>query len=82
MQILIPGDGTFSFEEFVQVMANVGGISEDSEENEEEELRQAFRVSCTYFHSFFRALSTWYHYHYHTTTASVVVEVANSDIFD
>lgn len=38
------GDGTFSFEEFVQVMANMGGISEQSIEDEEEELRQAFRV--------------------------------------
>lgn len=43
-EIDIDGDGSFSFEEFVQVMANVGGISENSEENEEEELRQAFRV--------------------------------------
>ncbi|XP_012938778.1 calmodulin-A [Aplysia californica] len=43
-EIDINGDGTFSFEEFVQVMANVGGISENSEEDEEEELRQAFRV--------------------------------------
>ncbi|XP_055891285.1 neo-calmodulin-like isoform X1 [Biomphalaria glabrata] len=43
-EIDIDGDGTFSFEEFVQVMANVGGISENSEEDEEEELRQAFRV--------------------------------------
>ncbi|CAL1547707.1 unnamed protein product [Lymnaea stagnalis] len=43
-EIDIDGDGTFSFEEFVQVMANVGGISENSEEDEEEELRQAFRI--------------------------------------
>lgn len=43
-EIDIDGDGTFSFEEFVQVMANMGGISETSEEDEEEELRQAFRV--------------------------------------
>ena len=40
------GDGTFSFEEFVQVMANMGGISEQSEEDEEKELREAFKVSC------------------------------------
>ena len=39
------GDGTFSFEEFVQVMANMGGISEQSEEDEEKELREAFKVS-------------------------------------
>ena len=44
----IAGDGTFSFEEFVQVMANMGGISENTEEDEEEELRQAFRVGCPY----------------------------------
>ncbi|XP_069109317.1 calmodulin-beta-like [Argopecten irradians] len=43
-EIDIDGDGTFGFEEFVQVMANMGGISEQSEEDEEEELRQAFRV--------------------------------------
>ncbi|XP_048736680.1 calmodulin-beta-like [Ostrea edulis] len=43
-EIDIDGDGTFSFEEFVQVMANMGGISEQSAEDEEEELRQAFRV--------------------------------------
>lgn len=43
-EIDIDGDGTFSFEEFVQVMANIGGISEQSVEDEEEELRQAFRV--------------------------------------
>ena len=38
------GDGTFTFEEFVAVMANMGGISEHPEEDEEEELRQAFKV--------------------------------------
>lgn len=43
-EIDIDGDGTFSFEEFVQVMANMGGLAEQSEEDEEEELRQAFRV--------------------------------------
>ncbi|KAK3085639.1 hypothetical protein FSP39_006494 [Pinctada imbricata] len=43
-EIDIDGDGTFSFEEFVQVMANMGGLSsEQSVEDEEEELRQAFR---------------------------------------
>ncbi|WAR06186.1 CALM-like protein [Mya arenaria] len=40
----IRGDGTFSFEEFVQVMANMGGLSEQSEEDEEKELKQAFTV--------------------------------------
>lgn len=48
LPFLLLGDGTFSFEEFVQVMANVGGISENSVEDEEEELRQAFRVSTTF----------------------------------
>lgn len=43
-EIDIDGDGTFSFEEFVQVMANVGGISEGGDENEEEELREAFKL--------------------------------------
>ncbi|PVD21372.1 hypothetical protein C0Q70_19545 [Pomacea canaliculata] len=43
-EIDIDGDGTFSFEEFVQVMANMGGLNENSAEDEEEELRQAFRV--------------------------------------
>ena len=40
------GDGTFTFEEFVAVMANMGGISEHPEEDEEEELRQAFKVEA------------------------------------
>ena len=50
IQTIIPqtieclGDGTFTFEEFVAVMANMGGISEHPEEDEEEELRQAFKV--------------------------------------
>ncbi|ESO89750.1 hypothetical protein LOTGIDRAFT_192654 [Lottia gigantea] len=43
-EIDIDGDGLFSFEEFAQVMANMGGLNENSEEDEEEELRQAFRV--------------------------------------
>ncbi len=40
----IDGDGTFSFEEFVQLMFNMGNISEISEEQEEKELRDAFKV--------------------------------------
>ena len=52
MLIAFAGDGTFSFEEFVQVMANMGGISsEQSVEDEEEELRQAFRVPYTTGHT-------------------------------
>lgn len=45
--LCIVGDGTFSFEEFVQVMANMGGISENPEEDEEKELQQAFKVTRT-----------------------------------
>lgn len=37
-------DGTFSFDEFVQLMYNMGGLSEISEEQEEQELRDAFKV--------------------------------------
>ena len=40
----IDGDGTFSFEEFVQLMFNMGNITEISEEQEEQELRDAFKV--------------------------------------
>lgn len=40
----IDGDGTFSFDEFVQLMYNMGGLSEISEEQEELELRDAFKV--------------------------------------
>ncbi len=40
----IDGDGTFSFEEFVQLMFNMGNIAEISEEQEEKELRDAFKV--------------------------------------
>ncbi|CAF0920846.1 unnamed protein product [Brachionus calyciflorus] len=40
----IDGDGTFSFEEFVQLMYNMGNISEISEEQEDKELREAFKV--------------------------------------
>ena len=49
--IIVIGDGTFSFEEFVQVMANMGGLSEQSEEDEEKELRQAFTVSLGHSYS-------------------------------
>ena len=38
------GDGTFSFDEFVQLMYNMGNLSEISEEQEEAELRDAFKV--------------------------------------
>ncbi len=43
-EIDIDGDGNFTFDEFVQLMFNMGNLSERSEEQEEMELRQAFRV--------------------------------------
>lgn len=42
------GDGNFTFDEFVQLMFNMGNLSERSEEQEEQELRQAFKVN--FFH--------------------------------
>jgi Ca2+-binding EF-hand superfamily protein len=44
----IDGDGTFSFDEFVQLMYNMGGLSEISEEQEELELRDAFKVYISF----------------------------------
>ena len=46
----IDGDGTFSFEEFVQLMFNMGNLSEISEEQEEKELRDAFKVRLIIFY--------------------------------
>ena len=45
------GDGTFSFEEFVQLMYNMGSLAEISEEQEEAELREAFRVNLNHFYT-------------------------------
>jgi calmodulin len=45
----IDGDGTFSFEEFVQLMYNMGNLSEISEEEEDKELKDAFRVKLTFY---------------------------------
>ena len=45
------GDGTFSFDEFVQLMYNMGNLAEISEEQEEAELREAFKVNDTELHS-------------------------------
>lgn len=42
---LITGDGRFSFEEFIQFMENMGGITENKDGEDEEELRQAFKAS-------------------------------------
>ena len=43
--LLLLGDGTFTFEEFVSVMANMGGLDVNTDEDEEEELRRAFKVT-------------------------------------
>lgn len=43
----IDGDGTFSFKEFVLLMFNTGNLTEISEEQEEAELRDAFKVFDT-----------------------------------
>ncbi|KAB7503159.1 Calmodulin [Armadillidium nasatum] len=42
-EIDIDGDGTFSFNEFVDIVCNVGRPTERSVEDEEKELRDAFR---------------------------------------
>ncbi|KAL7643168.1 UNVERIFIED_CONTAM: hypothetical protein RMT77_006458 [Armadillidium vulgare] len=43
-EIDIDGDGTFSFNEFVDIVCNVGRPTERSVEDEEKELRDAFRI--------------------------------------
>lgn len=43
-EIDINGDGRFSFEEFIQFMENMGGITENKDGEDEEELRQAFKM--------------------------------------
>lgn len=49
---LITGDGSVSFEEFVEIVSNIGGSASSSsptdQEQEEQELRDAFRVSCSF----------------------------------
>ena len=50
VNICILGDGTFSFEEFVQLMYNMGNLSEISEEQERAELRDAFKVLILLFY--------------------------------
>lgn len=51
MPVLILGDGNVSFEEFVEIASNMGGSasssSPTSQDQEEQELRDAFRVSLT-----------------------------------
>lgn len=43
-EIDIDGDGEFSFDEFVQLMFNMGNLEEISPEQEEKDLKDAFRV--------------------------------------
>jgi hypothetical protein len=43
-QLASKGDGKLSFPEFVKLMYNMGNISEKSEEEEEAELKAAFKV--------------------------------------
>ncbi|XP_018015221.1 neo-calmodulin-like [Hyalella azteca] len=43
-EIDIDGDGTFSFNEFVEIVCNMGGHGERSREDEEKELRDAFKI--------------------------------------
>lgn len=45
----ILGDGAFSFQEFVEIVYNMGGTAEKTADQEEKELRDAFRVNkCVY----------------------------------
>jgi Ca2+-binding EF-hand superfamily protein len=43
--LCIPGDGNVSFEEFVEIVSNMGATTDRSADQEEKELRDAFRVS-------------------------------------
>ncbi|XP_067015135.2 calmodulin isoform X4 [Anabrus simplex] len=43
-EVDIDGDGNVSFEEFVQIVANMGAATEKTADEEEKELRDAFRV--------------------------------------
>lgn len=45
--ISIKGDGCFSFDEFVEIVSNMGNPSTNTAEEEEKELRDAFRVSSS-----------------------------------
>ena len=44
IEIFLIGDGAFSFNEFVEIVCNMGRSSERSVEDEERELRDAFKV--------------------------------------
>ena len=41
----ISGDGNVSFEEFVEIVSNMGAATDRTADQEEKELRDAFRVS-------------------------------------
>ncbi|XP_054280754.1 calmodulin-beta-like isoform X2 [Macrosteles quadrilineatus] len=43
-EVDIDGDGYFSFEEFVEIVSNMGATAEKTADQEEKELRDAFRV--------------------------------------
>uniref|UniRef100_A0A1B6FCE6 EF-hand domain-containing protein n=2 Tax=Cuerna arida TaxID=1464854 RepID=A0A1B6FCE6_9HEMI len=43
-EVDIDGDGYFSFEEFVEIVSNMGATAERTADQEEKELRDAFRV--------------------------------------
>ena len=57
------GDGNVSFEEFVEIVSNIGGSASSSsptdQDQEEQELRDAFRVSL--FSTYFKGLNLLYH---------------------
>jgi Ca2+-binding EF-hand superfamily protein len=42
----ISGDGNVSFEEFVEIVSNMGAATDRTADQEEKELRDAFRVSA------------------------------------
>jgi hypothetical protein len=45
MMLCISGDGNVSFEEFVEIVSNMGAATDRTADQEEKELRDAFRVS-------------------------------------
>lgn len=45
----ISGDGNVSFEEFVEIVSNMGAATDRTADQEEKELRDAFRVSVCLF---------------------------------
>jgi Ca2+-binding EF-hand superfamily protein len=45
MSLFTSGDGNVSFEEFVEIVSNMGATTERTADQEEKELRDAFRVS-------------------------------------